>query len=102
MLVVLVYPSEYLQIDSDTIIVCRSISLPGFNDLCCKVSNWILSWVYDIISHIIYIFNTFFKHEYITFISWTDVDICKRWTAFSIFCEIQCDTSKNSDSRGKN
>ena len=40
MLVVLVYSSEYLQIDSDTIIAWRAISLPGFNDLCCMVSTW--------------------------------------------------------------
>ena len=58
----------------------------------------ILDWVYDIIGNLICIFYTYSNLN----IFETDADICKRLTAFLIFCGILCDiTPTNSDSRGK-
>ena len=55
-------------------VFCRTISLPSFNDLHCKLAKQdssiyvldvILGCAYDIISHLICIFFTFFKLKYL-------------------------------------
>ena len=50
-------------------VFCRTVGLPSFNGLRCKlakIAQWIYScWVYDVISHLIWIFYTFFKLKYL-------------------------------------
>ena len=85
-------------------VFCRTISLPSFNGLRCKLAKIALSiyimlfWVEIMTSSVISF--AYFKHISNLDISGTNADIGKRQMAFSCFHRILCDPPKKS--RGKN
>ena len=76
-------------------VACRTVTPPSFNGLCCKLTeielyllDVILCWVYDVISHLVCKFYTFFKQN----ISGTNAGIL----FFFFSCRVLCDMPKNS------
>ena len=64
---------NWKTVSSHVFVFCRSIDLPSFNALRCKLTkivlfnilDVILGWAYDIISHLTCIFHTYLKLKYL-------------------------------------
>ena len=90
-------------------VFCRTISLPSFNGLRCKLVKIHCSSVYILgdkiglsvwhhqsshLQSVVYFICIFYPFLKLKCISGTNADICQRWTAFWFFQGILCDTPK--------
>ena len=90
-------------------VFCRTISLPSFNGLRCKLVKIHCSSIYILgdkiglsvwhhqsshLQSVVYFICIFYPFLKLKCISGTNADICQRWTGFWFFQGILCDTPK--------